>query len=94
MKRTLSLLLGLALVAPLFLSLKVYGQAKDETIISRTAEIDGVKLHYITAGHGTPLIGADHRRGQVVGRNARATSQAGGNRRDRRRAEGDRTLGA
>jgi len=56
MKRTLSLLLGLALVAPLFLSLKVYGQAKDETIISRTAEIDGVKLHYITAGHGTPLI--------------------------------------
>ena len=27
-----------------------------KTIVSRTAEIDGVKLHYMTAGHGTPLI--------------------------------------
>ena len=26
------------------------------TIASRTAEIDGVKLHYLTAGHGPPLI--------------------------------------
>jgi pimeloyl-ACP methyl ester carboxylesterase len=26
------------------------------SIISRTAEIDGVKLHYLTAGHGAPLI--------------------------------------
>ena len=60
MKRVLSLLLGLALFGPLFLSTasssKAYGQARDETIISRTAEIDGVKLHYLTAGHGTPLI--------------------------------------
>ena len=30
--------------------------AQDETIASRTAEIDGAKLHYMTAGHGTPLI--------------------------------------
>src|SRR5206468_9702436 len=30
--------------------------AADETIVSRTAEINGVKLHYITAGHGAPLI--------------------------------------
>ena len=30
--------------------------ATDQTIVSRTAEIDGVKLHYLTAGHGTPLI--------------------------------------
>jgi pimeloyl-ACP methyl ester carboxylesterase len=28
----------------------------DETIASRTAEINGAKLHYLTAGHGTPLI--------------------------------------
>ena len=28
----------------------------DKTIASRTAEINGVKLHYLTAGHGTPLI--------------------------------------
>jgi pimeloyl-ACP methyl ester carboxylesterase len=25
-------------------------------IVSRTAKIDGVKLHYLTAGHGAPLI--------------------------------------
>jgi pimeloyl-ACP methyl ester carboxylesterase len=28
----------------------------NETIVSRTAEIDGGKLHYLTAGNGTPLI--------------------------------------
>src|SRR5260370_40657774 len=28
----------------------------DNTIVSRTAKIDGVKLHYLTAGHGPPLI--------------------------------------
>jgi len=28
----------------------------DRTIGSRTAEIDGVELHYLSAGHGTPLI--------------------------------------
>ena len=27
-----------------------------ETIVSRSARIDGIKLHYTTAGHGTPLI--------------------------------------
>ncbi len=37
-------------------SSKVYGVAADETIVSRTAGINGVKLHYITAGHGAPLI--------------------------------------
>ncbi len=31
-------------------------EAADETIVSRTAEIDGVKLHYLTAGRGTPFI--------------------------------------
>jgi pimeloyl-ACP methyl ester carboxylesterase len=30
--------------------------AQEETIASRTAEIDGASLHYMTAGHGTPLI--------------------------------------
>ena len=58
MKRALSHLLGLAV--PLFLftasSSNAYEQATAETIVSRTAEIDGVKLHYLTAGHGTPLI--------------------------------------
>src|SRR5213592_3765051 len=60
MKRALNLLLGLAVFGPLLLftasSSKVYGAAADETIVSRTAEINGVKLHYMTAGHGAPLI--------------------------------------
>lgn len=60
MKRVFNLFLGLAVLGPLFLltvtSPQAYGQAKDETIVPRTAEIDSVKLHYLTAGHGTPLI--------------------------------------
>src|ERR1700734_1906070 len=35
---------------------KAYADAQEKTIVSRTAEIDGAKLHYMTAGHGTPLI--------------------------------------
>jgi pimeloyl-ACP methyl ester carboxylesterase len=30
--------------------------AADKAIASRTADADGVKLHYLTAGHGPPLI--------------------------------------
>ncbi len=60
MKRALNLFLGLAVFGPLVFSTasssKAYGEAADETIVSRTAEIDGIKLHYMTAGHGTPLI--------------------------------------
>jgi len=60
MKRASNPLLGLAVFGALFLSTvsfpNAYGQATDKTIVSRTAEIDGVKLHYMTAGHGTPLI--------------------------------------
>ncbi len=60
MKRALNLCLGLAVFGPILLSIvsssRVYGQAPDKTIFSRTAEIDGAKLHYMTAGHGTPLI--------------------------------------
>jgi pimeloyl-ACP methyl ester carboxylesterase len=61
MKRALNILLGLAVLGPLLLSTaspssNAYGQASGKTIVSRTAEIDGVKLHYMTAGQGTPLI--------------------------------------
>ena len=35
---------------------EAYSQVSDPSIISRTSIIDGVKLHYLTAGHGTPLI--------------------------------------
>jgi pimeloyl-ACP methyl ester carboxylesterase len=33
-----------------------HAQAGDKGIVSRVAKIDGVKLHYLTAGHGAPLI--------------------------------------
>jgi hypothetical protein len=29
---------------------------RSQNIASRTANIDGVNLHYLTAGHGAPLI--------------------------------------
>ena len=54
------ILLGLALFAPLLLFTAsfsdAYGQPTEETIASRSAQINGLKLHYLTAGHGTPLI--------------------------------------
>jgi pimeloyl-ACP methyl ester carboxylesterase len=51
---------GLAVFGPVFLaavsSSRAHGRSAAETISSRTAEIGGVKLHYLIAGHGTPLI--------------------------------------
>lgn len=63
MKRALSLsmsvaVLGLLLVSTVFPA-KAYAEATDKSdkiIVSRTAEIDGLKVHYLTAGHGTPLV--------------------------------------
>jgi pimeloyl-ACP methyl ester carboxylesterase len=34
----------------------IYGESSDKNIASRTADIDGVKLHYLTAGHGPTVI--------------------------------------
>jgi pimeloyl-ACP methyl ester carboxylesterase len=60
MNRAVKLFLGLVALGPLFLfiasSPSVYGQAADQSIVSRTAEVDGVKLHYMTAGHGPALV--------------------------------------
>jgi pimeloyl-ACP methyl ester carboxylesterase len=56
MKRPLTVaLFGLLLLSPGF-STKAYGATSNEAIASRIAEIDGVRLHFMTAGHGTPLI--------------------------------------
>ena len=56
MKRTLTMaVFGLLLFCPGFPT-NAYADAQDETIVSRTAEVDGAKLHYMTAGHGTPLM--------------------------------------
>jgi pimeloyl-ACP methyl ester carboxylesterase len=60
MERSLNLLPGVAHPGPVFLSgapsSTPHGEPAHQTISSRTAEIDGIKLHYMTAGHGTPLI--------------------------------------
>jgi len=56
MKPTLTVaVLGLLLLCPAFLT-KARADAQGETIVSRTSEINGSKLHYMTAGHGTTLI--------------------------------------
>ena len=31
-------------------------EVADKEFVSREAEVEGVKLHYTTGGHGTPLI--------------------------------------
>jgi pimeloyl-ACP methyl ester carboxylesterase len=59
MKRALNPFLALALLAPLLFTAfcsNTYGQTTAELIVSRTATVDGAKLHYLTAGHGTPLL--------------------------------------
>src|SRR5260370_11832768 len=57
---SLSVFLSLAALGPLLLSsafsASSYAVGVDETIASRTVEINGVKLHYLTAGHGPALI--------------------------------------
>ena len=44
------ILLGLLAAFP------TMADAQDKAIASRSVEIDGAKLHYMAAGHGTPLI--------------------------------------
>jgi pimeloyl-ACP methyl ester carboxylesterase len=57
-KNTLNWIPGLAaLCVCLSLSAAVARvDAQNGTIVSHDAEVDGVKLHYMIAGHGTPLI--------------------------------------
>jgi pimeloyl-ACP methyl ester carboxylesterase len=59
MKRALNLFLGLAIIGVPALSGVCDGacaETPDSAIVSRDAEVGGVKLHYMTAGHGTALI--------------------------------------
>ena len=46
---------GLSFVFALF-STSLYGEPADKNIVSCTAEVDGVQLHYLTAGHGPTVI--------------------------------------
>src|SRR5438445_9281603 len=34
----------------------IYGEPSDKNIMARTAEVDGVQLRYLTAGHGPTVI--------------------------------------
>jgi pimeloyl-ACP methyl ester carboxylesterase len=60
LKRALNNCLCLAVFCLLFLSTacsaRAYAEAADKTIVSRTAEFNGVTLHYLTAGHGPALL--------------------------------------
>ena len=46
---------GLAVLGILCIGVLVSAHAA-EAIVSRSVEVDGVKLHYFTAGHGAPVI--------------------------------------
>src|SRR2546422_1219822 len=60
MKRVLSLLTSLAILSLVFILAssreKFQVSAADNAIVSRDAEVEGVKLHYTTAGHGPAVI--------------------------------------
>src|SRR5436190_9400737 len=60
MKRALELSLKLAVLGVIALSGRfltpAQGVTSDGTIASRNAAVDGVTLHYLSAGHGPPLI--------------------------------------
>src|SRR5258707_3357066 len=60
MKRVMNLspiltMLGLLFFCSFF-SAAAFADTPDKTFVSRTTEIDGVKLHYTTGGHGPALI--------------------------------------
>jgi pimeloyl-ACP methyl ester carboxylesterase len=54
MKRDFRVLTAAVLVAAAWAT--AYAQTPEQAIASRSAEVDGVKLHYLTAGQGTALI--------------------------------------
>jgi pimeloyl-ACP methyl ester carboxylesterase len=56
MKRPHALFVLIVLLLSTGFSVSTKADAQAETIASRTAEINGARLHYFTAGHGTPLI--------------------------------------
>jgi len=59
MKPPFNLILTLAVFGSLFfcsISAAAYPGASDKTIVSHDTEVSGVKLHYMTAGHGPTVI--------------------------------------
>jgi pimeloyl-ACP methyl ester carboxylesterase len=56
MKFTFKLLSGLAILLLLAASTSRAASAQTVPIVSRTAQVDGLRLHYLTAGHGPAVI--------------------------------------
>jgi alpha-beta hydrolase superfamily lysophospholipase len=58
MKRAFKLFAGFASFSILFFytAISAKTSAAPEAIVSRIAEVDGVELHYLTAGHGPAVI--------------------------------------
>src|SRR6266403_1939675 len=54
MKSVLYPILPLFMLA--FFSALIYAEPSDKNIVSRTAQVEGVKLHYLMAGHGPAVI--------------------------------------
>ncbi|MGH8093256.1 MAG: alpha/beta fold hydrolase [Chthoniobacterales bacterium] len=54
-RRLVSVVIGLSSVFALF-SAPISAALPDKSIISRRAVVDGVQLHYLTAGHGPALL--------------------------------------
>ena len=48
-------LVGLSFVFAVFTA-AIHTETSDKNIVSRTAQVDGVQLHYLTAGHGPTVI--------------------------------------
>ncbi|MFZ0762245.1 MAG: alpha/beta hydrolase [Candidatus Sulfotelmatobacter sp.] len=56
MKRAAALAVFFLLFMYIGVSMKSEAYAQDETIASRSTEVDGAKIHYMIAGHGTALV--------------------------------------
>jgi hypothetical protein len=56
MKSALKPLNTLAALSFFAIATLATASAQPETIVSRTSQVDGVKLHYLTAGHGPAVL--------------------------------------
>ncbi len=56
MNLALKMLTALAVMILFASAISVKASAQSQAIVSRTSQVDGVKLHYLTAGHGPAVI--------------------------------------
>jgi pimeloyl-ACP methyl ester carboxylesterase len=55
-KRTFGIVASVALLIFFASTIRAKPNAAEESIVSRTATVDGLKLHYLTAGHGPDTV--------------------------------------